>query len=73
MRTTDDKVLQKDSRKPSLKDYSTMELFKELTTRNGVHIYDCESERSYILEYPMVRRTLTLEYKYNVRTGEIVE
>ena len=65
MRTTDDKV--------SLKDYSTMELFKELTTRNGVHVYDCESERSYILEYPMVRRTLTLEYKYNTLTGKVVE
>lgn len=57
----------------SLKDYSTLELFKELATRNGIHATDYQLERQYIDEYPIVRRDLTLTYKYNCSTGEIIE
>lgn len=57
----------------SLKDYSTLELFKELATRNGIHATDHEIERQYIDEYPIIRRDITLAYKYNRFTGEVVE
>lgn len=66
-------LLKKASKKKSLKDYSTLELFKELATRNNIYATDDETERQYIGEYPIVRRTMTLIYKYNRFTGEVVE
>lgn len=57
----------------SLKDYSTLELFKELATRNNVNTTDCELERQYLSGGPIVKRILTLEYKYNAFTGKVIE
>lgn len=66
-------LLEKASKKHSLKDYSTMELFKELTTRDGIHTTDNEIERQYIDEYPIIRRDITLTHEYNRFTDEVVE
>lgn len=57
----------------TLKDYSTYELFEELGMRNNIHATECQHESQYINEYPIVRRTLTLVYKYNTLTGKVVE
>lgn len=59
----------------SLKDYSSVELFKELATRKNIYVTEDKEFRTeqYIDKYPITNCELTLYCKYNSFTDEIVE